>query len=243
MGDTLSTILILIAVSVVVAALRARRKDRCLKWFDGQKVTLHGLEPQSVSGRLEVESNAFIVTYSDPARPKANEIFYTPEWVSMAWLECRLSDMNPRQSRRRARRLRRAVRPSLWVRLGRDVRILLNSAKDTVLDILTALMAATRKATPLQRFGEDAPVLDRIKQAGGQSLTAYAHEPVWERYRGHAVVIEALGESGLSFQGTLVEYSQSYILLFDAGEPGRDVLVRRELATVRHILRAPSAPL
>ena len=43
--------------------------------------------------------------------------------------------------------------------------------------------------------------------------------------------------SGLGFEGTLVEYSQSYILLFDVEQEGRDILVRRDLSTVRHILR------
>lgn len=237
MGDTLTTILILIGVSVVAAALRARRKDRCMKWFDGHTVTLHGLEEAPVSGQLEVESNAYIVTYSDLNRPQANEIFYASEWASMAWLERTSATLDGKQTKARAKRMRKAVKPGLFARMGRDIRILLNSAKDTVLEILSALMAATRKATPIKRMGDDAAMLDKIKKEGGENLTAYAHEPVWERYRGKQVILEALNGSGLSFEGTLVEYSQTYILLFDAGQEGRDILVRRELSTVRHILR------
>ena len=237
MGDTLTTILILIGVSVVAAALRARRKDRCMTWFDGHDVTLHGLESEPVSGQLEVESNAHIVTYDDASRPQANEIFYASEWESMAWLERVSSTLDAKQAKARLKRMRKAVRPGLFARLGRDIRILLNSAKDTVLEILSALMAATRKATPIKRMGDDAAMLDKIKKEGGESLTAYAHEPVWERYRGKKVILEALNGSGLSFEGILVEYSQSYILLFDVEQEGRDILVRRDLATVRHILR------
>ena len=237
MGDTLTTILILIGVSVVAAALRARRKDRCMKWFDGHDVTLHGLESEPVSGQLEVESNAYIVTYDDVSRPQTNEIFYASEWESMAWLERVSSTLDAKQAKARLKRMRKAVRPGLFARLGRDIRILLNSAKDTVLEILSALMAATRKATPIKRMGDDSAMLDKIKKEGGESLTAYAHEPVWERYRGQKVILEALNGSGLGFEGILVEYSQSYILLFDVEQEGRDILVRRDLATVRHILR------
>jgi len=237
MGDTLTTILILIGVSVVAAALRARRKDRCMTWFDGHDVTLHGLESEPVSGQLEVESNAYIVTYDDASRPQANEIFYASEWESMAWLERVSSTLDAKQAKARLKRMRKAVRPGPFARLGRDIRILLNSAKDTVLEILSALMAATRKATPIKRMGDDAAMLDKIKKEGGESLTAYAHEPVWERYRGQKVILEALNGSGLGFEGILVEYSQSYILLFDVEQEGRDILVRRDLATVRHILR------
>lgn len=237
MGDTLTTILILIGVSVVAAALRARRKDRCMTWFDGHDVTLHGLEAEPVSGQLEVESNAYIVTYDDASRPQANEIFYGSEWEAMAWLERVSSTLDAKQAKARLKRMRKAVRPGLFARLGRDIRILLNSAKDTVLEILSALMAATRKATPIKRMGDDAAMLDKIKKEGGESLTAYAHEPVWERYRGQKVILEALNGSGLGFEGILVEYSQSYILLFDVEQEGRDILVRRDLATVRHILR------
>jgi len=237
MGDTLTTILILIGVSVVAAALRARRKDRCMTWFDGHDVTLHGLESEPVSGQLEVESNAYIVTYDDASRPQANEIFYASEWESMAWLERVSSTLDAKQAKARLKRMRKAVRPGLFARLGRDIRILLNSAKDTVLEILSALMAATRKATPIKRMGDDAAMLERIKKEGGETLTAYAHEPVWERYRGQKVILEALNGSGLGFEGILVEYSQSYILLFDVEQEGRDILVRRDLATVRHILR------
>lgn len=237
MGDTLTTILILIGVSVVAAALRARRKDRCMTWFDGHDVTLHGLEAEPVIGQLEVESNAYIVTYDDASRPQANEIFYASEWESMAWLERVSSTLDAKQAKARLKRMRKAVRPGLFARLGRDIRILLNSAKDTVLEILSALMAATRKATPIKRMGDDAAMLDKIKKEGGESLTAYAHEPVWERYRGQKVILEALNGSGLGFEGILVEYSQSYILLFDVEQEGRDILVRRDLATVRHILR------
>ena len=237
MGDTLTTILVLIGVSVVAAALRARRKDRCMKWFDGQDVTLYGLEAEPVSGQLEVESNAYIVTYDDASRPQANEIFYASEWESMAWLERVSVNLDVNQAKARVKRMRKAVRPGLFVRMSRDIRILLNSAKDTVLEILSALMAATRKATPIKRMGDDAAMLDKIKKEGGETLTAYAHEPVWERYRGQKVILEALNGSGLGFEGILVEYSQSYILLFDAGQEGRDILVRRDLSTVRHILR------
>lgn len=237
MGDTLTTILVLIGVSIVAAALRARRKDRCMKWFDGLSVTLHGLEPEPISGSLEVESNAYILTYSDSNRPQANEIFYATEWASMAWLERRLESLDVKQAKTRAKRFRRAVKPGLFSRMARSLRILLNSAKDTVLEILSALMAATRKAAPIKRMGDDAAMLDRIKKEGGENLTAYAHEPVWERYRGKKVILEALNGSGLGFEGTLVEYSQAYILLFNVEQEGRDVLVRRDLATVRHILR------
>ena len=237
MGDTLTTILILIGVSVVAAALRARRKDRCMTWFDGHDVTLHGLEAEPVSGHLEVESNAYIVTYDDASRPQANEIFYASEWESMAWLERVSVNLDVNQAKARVKRMRKAVRPGLFVRMSRDIRILLNSAKDTVLEILSALMAATRKATPIKRMGDDAAMLDKIKKEGGETLTAYAHEPVWERYRGQKVILEALNGSGLGFEGILVEYSQSYILLFDAGQEGRDILVRRDLSMVRHILR------
>lgn len=237
MGDTLTTILILIGVSVVAAALRAQRKDRCMRWFDGHDVTLHGLEAEPVSGQLEVESNAYIVTYDEASRPQANEIFYASEWESMAWLERVSSTLDAKQAMARLKRMRKAVKPGLFARMGRDIRILLNSAKDTVLEILSALMAATRKATPIKRMGDDAAMLERIKKEGGETLTAYAHEPVWERYRGQKVILEALHGSGLGFEGTLVDYSQSYILLFDVEQEGRDILVRRDLATVRHILR------
>ena len=179
MGDTLTTILILIGVSVVAAALRARRKDRCMKGFDGHSVTLHGLEQEPISGQLEVESNAYIVTYADLNRPQANEIFYASEWESMAWLERISATLDEKQTKTRAKRMRKAVKPRLFARMGRDIRILLNSAKDTVLEILSALMAATRKATPIKRMGDDAAMLDKIKKEGGESLTAYAHEPVW----------------------------------------------------------------
>lgn len=237
MGDTLTTILVLIGVSVVAAALRARRRDRCMKWFDGHDVTLHGLEQKPVIGQLEVESNAYIVTYADANRPQANEIFYASEWESMAWLERNADALDAKEAKMRLKRKRRAVSPGLFTRMGRDVRILMNSAKDTVLEILSALMAATRKATPIKRMGDDAAMLDKIKKEGGENLTAYAHEPVWERYRGDQVILEAVNGSGLGFEGTLIEYSQAYILLFDAGQEGRDILVRRDLATVRHILR------
>lgn len=237
MGDTLTTILILIGVSVVAAATRARRKDRCMTWFDGHDVTLYGLEDEPVSGQLEVESNAYIVTYDDASRPQANEIFYASEWESMAWLERGSATLDAKQAKARLKRMRKAVRPGLFARLGRDIRILLNSAKDTVLEILSALMAATRKAMPIKRLGDDAAMLESIKKEGGETLTAYAHEPVWERYRGQKVILEALNGSGLGFEGILVEYSQSYILLFDVEQVGRDILVRRDLATVRHILR------
>ena len=237
MGDTLTTILILIGVSVVAAAMRARRKDRCMTWFDGHSVTLHGLETEPISGQLEVESNAYIVTYANDDRPQANEIFYASEWETMAWLERTADTLDAKQAKLRLKRMRKAVNPGLFARMGRDIRILLNSAKDTVLEILSALMAATRKAAPIKQMGNDAAMLDKIKKEGGESLTAYAHEPVWERYRGKQVILEALNGSGLGFQGTLVEYSQSYILLFDVEQEGRDVLVRRDLSTVRHILR------
>ena len=237
MGDTLTTILILIGVSVVAAAMRARRKDRCMTWFDGHSVTLHGLETEPISGQLEVESNAYIVTYANDDRPQANEIFYASEWETMAWLERTADTLDAKQAKLRLKRMRKAVNPGLFARMGRDIRILLNSAKDTVLEILSALMAATRKAAPIKQMGNDAAMLDKIKKEGGESLTAYAHEPVWERYRGKKVILEELKGSGLDFEGTLVEYSQSYILLFDVEQEGRDILVRRDLSTVRHILR------
>lgn len=155
----------------------------------------------------------------------------------MMWLERMATGLDVKQAKARTKRFQKAVKPGLLNRLARNIRILLNSAKDTVLEILSALMAATRKAAPMKRMGDDAAMLDKIKKEGGENLTAYAHEPVWERYRGQNVILEALNGSGLAFEGVLVEYSQTYILLFNSGQEGRDVLVRRDQATVRHILR------
>ena len=97
-------------------------------------------------------------------------------------------------------------------------------------------MAATRKATPIKRMGDDAAMLDKIKKEGGENLTAYAHEPVWERYRGKQVILEALNGSGLGFQGTRWNIaSPTSCCLMWSRKGGTSV--RRDLSTVRHILR------
>ena len=89
--------------------------------FDGHSVTLHGLEPEPVGGQLEVESNAYIVTYADDERPQANEIFYASEWETMAWLERTSNTLDAKQVKARTKRMRKAVNPRLFARLGRDV--------------------------------------------------------------------------------------------------------------------------
>ena len=91
-------------------------------------------------------------------------------------------------------------------------------------------------------MGNDAAMLDKIEKEGGEfdHLCPRTRVGAIPGQEGHP---RGTQSGGLGFEARTVEYSQSYILLFDVEQEGRDILVRRDLSTVRHILRTDEPPI
>jgi hypothetical protein len=244
--DSLSiTLLVIISTSFIGAFLKGRNKDRCLAKFDDFFVHIYKGKEKTIWGRIDVVSNAVLVYFEkQDGKSNKNFILYKHEFKSMELILRLHAHFDETQKLRRDKLLKRTLKPGLTSIIKRKFGVVMSTAKDAVLEVINALMSSMKSVGPMKGMGDQTKHLDKLKDDSVATMTNNSYEPIWERNIGEAVVVEAIDDENFEFKGTLVEYSQNYILLFDATIGGMDVaenhdlLISRDVATIRHIVKS-----
>ena len=243
------TILFIVAAAVIAAFIQGRRKDKCLKDFADCMTTLHQTDGKTIYGKLRVENTGIELIYKDKHTDKqkhieSSYILYKYEFgiiLAILRFHDRLSDKN---KKKRQRQLHKTYHPGPLRRFKRKVRNILNTVRDSVMDVANLLLSQAKKASPAGAVltGQDKYVSKMQQEIIGSTATAY--EPLLERYIGHLVVLELLkNDKVIEYPGVLKEYTADFIELMDVeyqikdDEPPRkaDIIAPRKLALVRHL--------
>ncbi|MEM6393725.1 MAG: hypothetical protein AAF797_13200 [Planctomycetota bacterium] len=222
------TILFIFLVAVIGLLLKARRKDKCLKLFNGDHATLLGRDGASTWGDARVYSQGLELTFDRPhttrlGLTKASALFYPPV-LEGAYALCRVeAGLSGQECARRRRQVRRSFRPGVIRRTLRSIRNLLNTLRDAFSQAMNAIIGALAKSRP----GDS--VLAK-EQGGvtsiGQTLlgaAGNAYEPMLEAHIGRPVVLEIKREADATkgavgvfeVEGYLVDYSDKWVAVFN----------------------------
>jgi small nuclear ribonucleoprotein (snRNP)-like protein len=249
MPDTFAITIIFIVLATAVAAfVRGRSRDKCLKDFQQNLITLEDTDGKLIWGKLRVETTGLEFAYPEKHADKQGHdetsyILYKYEFPKIAALICFHDQLSELDRKNRAKELKRTYHPALPRRLKRKTMNVFRTVRDSVMEVLNMLISRAGKATPAGAVltSQDKYVSQIKQELVGSVGTSF--EPLLERYIGHRVVIElAKGDKILEYPGVLKEYTAEFIEIMDVDykvkeEPSRkaDLVVLRKYAAVRHL--------
>ncbi len=242
-GTFIITLLFILISTVVAVFLRRIAKDKCLKSFRNDFVTLEDTEGNTFRGTFMLESTGMEIAYL-----KQNEygetscLLYKNEYGRIRMLSRYLDEMSEKNRKDRDRELDMTYHPGFVFRVRRKIQNFFKTIRDSIMEIVNTLIT---QAKSIPGTGDILKSQDRyvarIKQdiAGGFDAS---YEPLLEKHIGDIVVAEILDGSGKhKYRGILREYTSEFIELMDVdclqnGEMTRkaDVVMPRKLGVVRY---------
>ncbi len=222
---------IVFVAALVGAVVRHRNRDRCLKLFAGQDVTLVFSGGKTIWGDLLVYGKSLELVYPQPATTEHGFVkrsFMVPsEEIGAVYAISRWAGgLSAAEREAREVQVRRLAHPGLGRRLVRWLRNLVNSISDAFSQAVSMFVGRMAIAGPK-------PLADqkgRVSEVGHTlvGVAARAFEPMLERHIGRPVVIEVQnpkdGDGHFELRGFLAEYTESYIALVTTDQSAADTL-------------------
>jgi small nuclear ribonucleoprotein (snRNP)-like protein len=246
---TAITIIFIILATAVGAFIRRRQKDKCLKDFGNNMVTLEETSGKTVWGRLRVENTGLEFVYKtkhedQQGHYETSYIMYKYEYPNMMALIRYHDELSERNKKEREKELKRTYHPTLLRRLKRKTANVFKTVRDSVMEVVNLLISQAKKATPAGAVltTQDKYVTQMKQELMGSVGTSY--EPLLERYIGKRVVLELIrGDTVFEYCGVLKEYTAEFIEVMDVDykakedNPPRkaDLVVPRKYGVVRHL--------
>jgi len=250
-GDsaTALTILFIILAAGIGAFVRKRSRDKCLRDFEQNMVTLEQTSGKIIWGKLRVENTGLEFVYpekhkDEEGHDETSYILYKYEYPDIAAVIRFHDELSEQNKRAREKELKRTYHPGTWCRLKRRILNVFRTVRDSIVEIINLLISQAKKATPA---GKVLTSQDKYVSQMKQELMASAgtsFEPLLERYIGHKVVLEmAKGDKIFEYCGVLKEYTAEFIEIMDVnyapkpGLPARtaDLVVPCKYGLIRHL--------
>ncbi|MEM1041877.1 MAG: hypothetical protein AAGI91_04535 [Bacteroidota bacterium] len=228
MDPTLIAILLVLAVATVVGVLQARRRDKCLRHFDGYRITLGEAGGDLAWGDLDTYATGLEIRYvapvhTDQGHLEQSFLIYKDQYPSIHAIYRYPLGLPPEQRARRADDLRQTVRPSVWRRLGRTLRNWFSMVRDSVVQALSLVIGMAKSRTPggAVLAGQEEGLKSLSHEIIG--YTGNAFDPLLERHLSQRVVVEVSRDGQRrSYCGWLKDYSASFIEILDVIVDDRD---------------------
>jgi len=250
-GDsaTAITILFIIFAAGLAAFIRKRSRDKCLRDFEQNMVTLEDTAGKTIWGKLRVENTGLEFVYpqkqkDEDGHDEASYILYKYEYPKIGLVIRFHDDLSDENKKAREKELEKTYHPDWDRRLKRKMLNVLRTVRDSVVEIVNLVISQAKKATPAGKVltSQDKYVTQMKQELMGSVGASF--EPLLEQYIGHKVVLEMIkGDKIFEYCGVLKEYTAEFIEIMDVNykttedQPPRiaDLAVPRKLGLVRHL--------
>ena len=250
MPDTFAITIVFIILSTVVAAfIRRKSRDKCLKDFFHDLVTLEDTTGKIIWGKLRVENTGLELIYPTNHKDKnghdeTSYILYKYEYPNIQALIRYHDELTEGGKKEREKELKRTYHPSALRRLKRKIQNLFKTVRDSVMEVVNMLISQAKRATPAAAVltSQDKHISHIQKELMGSMGTSF--EPLLERYIGNRVVLELIkGEKIFKYPGVLKDYTAEFIEIMDVNyivkenQPVRkaDLVVLRKYGVIRNL--------
>lgn len=246
---TAITIFFIVLATAVAAFIRRRSRDKCLRDFERNMVTLEETSGRIVWGRLRVENTGLEFVYPEKRKDEdghdeASYILYKYEYPNIEAVIRFLDELSETNKNKREKELKRTYHPGLLQRLKRKTQNIFKTVRDSVMEVVNLLVSQAKKATPAGRVltSQDKYVSQMKQELMGSVGTSF--EPLLERYIGRKVVLELIkGDNIYEYCGVLKEYTAEFVEIMDVNYKIKedqlarkaDVVVPRRHGVVRHL--------
>ena len=250
MPDTFAITIIFIVLTTFVAAfIKKRSRDKCLKDFSQNLVTLEETGGKIIWGKLSVENTGLELIYPTRHKDKKGHdetsyILYKYEYSNIQALIRYHDELSEDNKKEREKELKRTYHPNLLRRLKRKIQNVFKTVRDSVMEVVNLLISQAKKAAPGGAvLTTQNKHVSRIKQElMGSAGTSF--EPLLEKYIGHKVVLELnKGDKIFEYPGVLKDYTAEFIEIMDVhyrakeDQPARkaDLVMLRKYGIIRHL--------
>ncbi len=221
MPDTFAiTILFIILSTVVVAFIRRKVRDKCLKDFSHYLVTLEDTTGKIIYGKLRVENTGLELIYPTKndknGHDETSYILYKSEYSNIQALIRFHNELSECSKKEREKELKRTYHPKFLRRLKRKIQNVFKTVKDSVMEVVNLLISQAKRATPAGAMltSQDKYVSQIKQELTGSMGTSF--EPLLERYIGNRVVIELIKRDKIfKYTGVLKDYTAEFIEVMD----------------------------
>lgn len=222
MDATLLTILLLLVAATVLALVQARRRDACLKSFDGYYVSLAEQGGDLTWGTVRIFSTGLEIRYAAPVRTRKGHversfIFYKDQYEAMDALYRYPEGLDEAAQAARRRVIEQTVWPSLSRRIRRRIRNWISMVRDALLQAVSLVVGAAKTRAPGTAVlsSQEAQIKSLSSEIIGHAGNAY--DPLLEQHLFSQVVVELTREGqATSYCGWLKEYTSGFVEVVDA---------------------------
>jgi len=154
MPDTLAiTIIFIILVTIVAAFVRRKSRDKCLKDFLHDLVTLEETTGRIIRGKLRVENTGLEFTYptnlkDENGHDETSFILYKYEYSNIQALIRYHDELSETAKRGREKELKRTYHPGVLRKLKRKIQNVFKTVKDSVMEVVNLLISQAKRTTP-----------------------------------------------------------------------------------------------
>ena len=243
------TTLFILVTAVIAAFFRGRKRDKCLKAFDGYMVILKDLTGKDIWGKLRVETTGLELKYTAPhsdtdGHIETSFIFYKYEYGNISKLVRYHDQLDEKLTEKRMIELKRTYHPNWWRRFRRKIMNIFRTIRDSILEVTNVMMAQAKKTTVAGGVmtAQDKYISQMKNEIVGSVETSY--EPLLEKHIGKLVVAEFLeDDKTIELAGVLKDYTPEFIELLDVQigavdsdiKKAADILLPRKRAIIRHL--------
>ncbi len=245
---TALTIIFIILATLVAAFIRRLTRDKCLKDFENNEVTLERDDSKVAWGKLVVENTGLELLY--PSTHKDSDghiersyILYKYEFPHILVLVRYHNQLSEKNKKKRQIQLKKTYHPGLFRRMNRRIKNFFKTMRDSVMEVINILVSQAKKVSPAGRMisSQDKYVNQMKTDLVGTVGTSY--EPLLEKYVGRKVVLEMVrSETVVEYCGVLKNYTADFIEIMDVDYKAKpqddvqkaDLIVPRKYGLVRH---------
>lgn len=242
------TILFIFLSALLAVVFKKIKKDKCLKDFREDIITLELLNGEQYRGEFILKSTGFRFRYPELIEGQHNLKFlsfllYKNEFPDIQAVVRYHKDLTEEGKRLRKEDFRRTFQPSRWRRIKRSIINFFKIIKDAVIEIVNLLTSHLSKTTPVGAAisSNDMQVNKMKNEVYGLVETSY--EPLLEDYIGERVILELKrGDEWVKYNGVLKDYTTEFVELIDvdyapetSGKIDADLIVLRKYGIVRNL--------
>jgi len=200
MPDTFAITIVFMCLCAVVAAfMKGRIKDRCLKSFAGDLITLDLVTRRKVWGRLIVENTGLELVYPSLHNDKDGHqetsfILYKYEYPNIQALVRFHDELDEKCKKDREKELQRTYHPAFTRRMMRKLANIFKTVRDSIMELVNLLITQAKSRTPAGAVLTSQDKYVSQMKTNMMGFVGTAFEPLLERHIGQKVVLELIEE-------------------------------------------------
>jgi hypothetical protein len=194
----MATIAFVLGATILNKTIGQKRRDVCLKAFEGFNVTIELDNGKDVWGNMDLEHTGLELRYENSVKDnkhlESSYILYQSEFGNIRTVQRLVDNLSDENKLKRDKDLQRSFHPNLLRRFSRAVQRFIAVTSSSLSELLNLFIGRIRK--PAGRLITDSSQ-SHLQSLGTAVLghVGYSHDPLLEKFIGQRVVIEVLEKS------------------------------------------------